>query len=306
MEGKDLKRAISYLYTPRLESLFIFLVILIGFSFSACSKITLPPLASPPTGIHYTGKFVWVDLLSENVRQAKEFYGGLFGWEFEALDDDGIYTLIRYRERYIGGIFYTDELEDQPESRWITYLSVPDVDLATKLATDRGGEIRLKPVNYPDRGRFSIVSDPQGAIVALLHSSSGDLQARELEVNVWMWNELWTTNIDGAFDFYRELAGYEREPYDAIEGQSYYLMKRDGRYRAGMIQLPWEDVDPNWIPYILVEDPAGIAAKAEALGGEVLLSSQSVVHGGSAVIADPSGAVFAVQVQPSGDNDGLN
>ena len=83
-------------------------------------------------------------------------------------------------------------------------------------------------------------------------------------------------------------------------------MKRDGRYRAGMIQLPWDEVDPNWIPYILVEDPAGIAAKAKELGGEVLLSSQRVVRGGSAVIADPSGAVFAVQVQPSEEDEAAN
>jgi len=263
-------------------------------------------LASPSTGIHHTGKFVWIDLLTEDVQRAKEFYSGLFGWTFESLDDDGIYTLIRYGDRYIGGIFYTDELKDEPESRWITYLSVPDVDLATKLAVDRGGEVRLKPVNYPDRGRFSIVSDPQGAIVALLHSSSGDLQARELEVNVWMWNELWTTDIDRAFDFYRELAGYEKEEYDAVEGQPYYLMKREGRYRAGMIQLPWKEVDPNWIPYVLVEDPSRIAAKVEELGGKVLLSSQSVVRGGSAVIADPSGAIFAVQVQPSREDESAN
>ena len=88
--------------------------------------------------------------------------------------------------------------------------------------------------------------------------------------------------------------------------EAYYLMKHDGKYRAGIVQLPWKEVEPNWLPYILVENPAGIAAKAEELGGKVVLASKSVVHSGSAVIADPTGAVFAVQVQPSKENESSN
>jgi len=293
-------------HPARLGLLLIFSTIIMSFLISACSRITLPPLASPPTDIYHTGKFVWIDLLTDDVQKSKDFYGDLFGWKYEALDENDTYTLIRVGERYIGGIFYSDRLEDESESRWITYLSVPDVDQATRLAVQRGGEVQMKPVNYPDRGRFSIVSDPQGVIVAFLHSSSGDLQARELEFNVWMWNELWTTDIEGAFDFYHEIAGYEKEAYGAGQGQSYYLMKREGRYRAGMVQLPWKGVEPNWIPYVLVDNPAGVASKAEDLGGKVLLYPKSVVHNGSAILADPSGAIFAVQVHPSRENEEVN
>jgi predicted enzyme related to lactoylglutathione lyase len=269
------------------------------FSFSACSKVTLPPLASPPTDSHHTGKFVWLDLVTEDVEAAKKFYGGLFGWTFEDLGGDGVYTLIRHEEKPMGGIFYTDQLQDESEARWVTYLSVPDVDQATKLVTERGGEVYVKPVNYPNRGRISVVSDPQGAVVALLDSSSGDPDARELEVDEWMWNELWTTDINGAFDFYQELVGYEKEEFGAVEGYAYYLMKRDGRHRAGMVRLPWKGVEPNWLPYVLVEDPAEIVSKTESLGGKVLLSPKGVAHTGSAVITDPSGAAFAIQSRPS-------
>lgn len=304
--GKDLNRTQSCQFLSRFGLRPVLLIIVLSFSFNACSRITLPPLASPPSDIHRTGKFVWLDLLTEDVQGAKKFYGGLFGWTFESFDDDGIYTLIRHKGKPMGGIFYTDQLKDESESRWVTYLSVPDVDQATKLITDRGGKVHVKPVNYPDRGRLSIVSDPQGAVVAFLDSSSGDPQAGDLEVNQWMWNELWTTDVKKASDIYQELVGYEKEKYDEVEGQTYYLMKRDGRYRAGIVRLPWEGVEPNWLPYVLVEDPAGIAAKASDLGGKVLLSPQSVVHSGSAVIADPSGAAFAVQTRPSGENEVSN
>ncbi len=65
-------------------------------------------------------------------------------------------------------------------------------------------------------------------------------------------------------------------------------------------------MEPNWLPYVLVRDPKSIAAKAEGLGGKVLLSPEGVVHNGSAVIADPSGAAFAVQVQPSREAETSN
>ncbi len=31
--------------------------------------------------------------------------------------------------------------------------------------------------------------------------------------------------------------------------------------RAGVVQIPWGDVNPNWVPYIAVEDVAAVAAR---------------------------------------------
>ena len=52
------------------------------------------------------GKFVWHDLITDDVGAARGFYGGLFGWDFE--DTTGPrgtdYTVITASGRYVGGI----------------------------------------------------------------------------------------------------------------------------------------------------------------------------------------------------------
>jgi predicted enzyme related to lactoylglutathione lyase len=61
---------------------------------------------------------------------------------------------------------------------------------------------------------------------------------------------------------------------------------------------------PNWLPYVRVADPAAVAARVEALDGEVLIAPADSVRAGSvALIADPSGAVLAVQKWPVEDDE---
>ena len=60
--------------------------------------------------------------------------------------------------------------------------------------------------------------------------------------------------------------------------------------------IPWDNVKPNWVPYIAVEDVMAITEKAKQLGGKLLIEpDKNVREGLVAIIADPSGAVFAIQ-----------
>ena len=56
---------------------------------------------------------------------------------------------------------------------------------------------------------------------------------------------------------------------------------------------------PVWLPSVLVSDPAALAAKAKMLGGSVVLEPRPDIRKGSvAVVADPSGAIVALQKFP--------
>ena len=84
------------------------------------------------------------------------------------------------------------------------------------------------------------------------------------------------------------------------EGASYAVLKHDAA-RAGVFRLPdsKKDVPPNWLPYVFVTDPAGLAARVPGLGGRVLLAPRSELRKGTlAVVADPTGAVVALQKYP--------
>ena len=67
-------------------------------------------------------------------------------------------------------------------------------------------------------------------------------------------------------EFYEALVGYSAER-PAVEGAStdYRVLRLDGRPHAGVNQLPWDDVQPNWLPYVRVDDPAAVAAPLHLL-----------------------------------------
>ena len=58
-----------------------------GFMFlSGCASkqtASLPAITPTPTGQHQVGKFVWFDLLTEDVQAAQGFYKELFGWNID-------------------------------------------------------------------------------------------------------------------------------------------------------------------------------------------------------------------------------
>ena len=111
-----------------------------------------------------------------------------------------------------------------------------------------------------------------------------------------MGSELWTTSLDSALNFYHLLAGYETRVVDVGKNRKYHFLARDDKIRAGVVKIPWDDVKPNWIPYIAVENAASIAKRVEEMGGKLLIApDQEIRDGRVAIIADPSGAVFAIQ-----------
>jgi predicted enzyme related to lactoylglutathione lyase len=263
----------------------------------ACG-LTLPPITEEPTGQQHIGKFVWFDLLTDDVAAAKKFYADIFAWEFEGSENG--YTKILHKGDYIGGIIYSERLEQKvSEAQWLSYLSVPDVDRATEYLRQNGGKIIREPMDLDERGRASVVADPQGAVFVMLSAKDGDPEDVRPKLGEWLWSELITTNSEDAASFYTSLVGYTQDAREAGEGRMYYVMKYDDLPRAGILKSPWENVRPNWLPYIRVEDPAMVTDRVPKIGGKVILEPDPGIRKGSvAVIADPTGAVLAVQKWP--------
>ncbi len=81
-------------------------------------------------------------------------------------------------------------------------------------------------------------------------------------------------------------------------GGEYVVLSR-GRARAGILPAPKPEMRPTWLPYLLVSDPAVMAARARSRGGTVLLEPRAEIRKGSvAVVTDPSGAIIALQKFP--------
>jgi predicted enzyme related to lactoylglutathione lyase len=233
------------------------------------------------------GAFLWFDLLTEDVEAAKSFYASMFGWSYRTEADTGIVRVVNKNGREIGAIFSHDTTEDETESQWIGSLSVPDVDGATDLLVERGGRVFLGPAEAA-RGRYSVVADPQGAVLALFHGREPDELPATLDHGDWFWPEMWGNDGAAAVEFYRELVGYEPR----VIHERYAVMEIDGKAHVGVGQAPFE-VRPHWLAGILVADIDDAQRAVEHFGGTVLIEASERFGAGSSVLAqDPTGAVF--------------
>jgi len=263
------------------------------------------PSASPFKGAELSatpllGKFVWRDLVTENPDAVKPFYAGLFGWEFEEGRALGApYTLVKSGGQYIAGISKTRRPQpDQPVSQWLSFMSVADVDRAVEQTRAAGGSVVAGPLDLPNIGRGAVVLDPDGAPLGLLRSRIGDpADTAAPALNRFLWTEHLSRDPQASADFYASLAGFEVRKVD-FGGRPYWVLVQ-GRERAALLRNPIAVDRPIWLAYVRVADPAASAARAAELGGRVLLAPSAGLRNGTlALIADPTGAVLALQKWP--------
>lgn len=272
-----------------------------GLGLAGCTNVPgTPPKGMDLSPVPLLGKFVWRDLVSEDPEAVKPFYAGLFGWEFEESRALGApYTLVKSGGQYIAGISRNRRPRpDQPVSQWLSFMSVADVDRAIVQTKAAGGRVLAGPLDLPNVGRGAVVLDPEGAPVGLLRSKIGDpVDTPAPALNRFLWTEHLSRNPQASAEFYAALADLQVRKMD-FSGQPYWVLVR-GRERAALLRNPTTVDQPIWLAYVHVADPAASAARAAQLGGRVLLAPRKELRNGSfALIADPTGAVLALQKWP--------
>ena len=266
--------------------LFAGLLFILG---SGCAQLELTPVVSPATEVYHPGKFVWYDLLTEDVEGAQDFYGNLLGWTFAT---HGRYTVITNKKQTIGGVVEVKPKDHEKHAaRWLASLSVADVDQAAAFVRQAGGVVHEGPVDKLKRGRMALVSDPLGAQLVLMHALGGDPEDIEAPIGSWLWVELWSNDPESSLAFYKKLGGYHVVDWD----DNYWLLETD-RWRAGVRLIPEKDLEVRWVPTVRVADTVVTSRYAEMLGGKVLVEPGDASHDDSAaLIEDPAGALFVVQ-----------
>ncbi len=109
------------------------------------------------------------------------------------------------------------------------------------------------------------------------------------------WFELMTTDTDGARKFYSTLFGWETE--DMTMGDMNYTVWNVAKEGVGgLMPIPpqAEGQPPSWGVYVTVDDVDATAARAEELGGKVLMPPTDIpTVGRFCVLKDPQGAVIS-------------
>ncbi|MCK4413850.1 MAG: VOC family protein [Candidatus Eisenbacteria sp.] len=113
------------------------------------------------------GTFCWYELMTRDPEQAKQFYPEIFGWELEKYDAPGRpYWMFSAGEKAVAGIEEIPAGADFPE-HWLSYVAVADVDATAKRAAELGGQVYKEPTDIPNIGRFAVLADPTGGVIAL-------------------------------------------------------------------------------------------------------------------------------------------
>jgi predicted enzyme related to lactoylglutathione lyase len=243
---------------------------------------------------HLAGKFVWFEHASADIPKARAFYEALLGWHTESMSiGDQRYSMILNGNEGIGG--YGNAPVGVP-ARWMSYLSVPDVDAAHKVALAVGARSLTAPMDFGPVGRGAQLADPTGATFWLWKGADGDRPDKPAAVSGdWIWNELMTPDENKALAFYERVFGYTRDSMDMGGGHTYHLLKKNGVPRCGVMHANEPGAPPSWLPYVAVDDCDATAAKAESLGATVVQPPTDIPNVGRfSVLIDPQGAAIAV------------
>jgi predicted enzyme related to lactoylglutathione lyase len=244
------------------------------------------------------GQFVWYELTTPDVDAAQKFYPRFTGWGIQPFDKD--YTMWTNGGTPIAGMFrLTDQMRQQGVSpNWMPYVETSNVDDTAAKAASLGGRVMVGPQDIPNAGRFAVLQDPQGATFGVLKPGNpGGAWDGTAVVGRFSWHELMTTDYVQAFQFYRDLFGWEKTgEMDMGGGQNYFMYGKGDKAYGGMFNRfgDMASMQPFWLVYIHVRD-VGKAVDAASKGGGVVQRPQMDIPGGSiAILGDPQGAGFAL------------
>jgi predicted enzyme related to lactoylglutathione lyase len=235
------------------------------------------------------GNFVWFELVTSDIGKARAFYPETVGWGTSEMDmGEFKYTMLTRNDAPHAGVVNA-KMEGVP-NHWASYVSVPDVDGAAKLAGQHGGKVIAEPFDIPSVGRACLVADPQGATLFLFKSAEGDDSGSD----AFHWNELWAKDAEAVLPFYEKVIGYTIAQMP-MGDMTYYIFKHGDRSCGGAMTSPIAEAPAMWLPYIAVDDADAAIARAQRNGGQIKKPADDVQGVGRfGIIADNAGAVVGV------------
>lgn len=247
------------------------------------------------------GLFVWYEHLSKDVQGAIAFYSEVAGWKTQQFSGD--YIIWLGSQGPLGGVMKLPEEAAKMGAppHWIAYVQVEDVDATAALAKKLGGKIYKEPTDIPTVGRFAVLADPQGAVIAAFKPNDAMPLHDPAKDGEFCWSELLTSDSTAAFRFYSELFGWKvQQDMDMGPKGTYRIYGLGEKRMGGMMTIPkGAPMPPMWIYYVSTSDLDAAIARAKKKGGNVMFGPQEVPGGGRiAQLVDPQGAAFAFHQAP--------
>ncbi|HET7140148.1 MAG TPA: VOC family protein [Arthrobacter sp.] len=241
----------------------------------------------------------WIDLMTSDIAKARQFYGELFGWEYETGDEEkyGGYTTARKNGKTVAGLMQKDEDQAGMPDVWSTYLRSDDAEATAAAVTANGGQVYMPPMDVPEQGHMAIFGDASGAAIGIWQPR--EMKGFELvaEPGAAAWHELHTKDYDAAVKFYQDVFAWETDVMSDTPEFRYTTLGAGDSAKAGILDasgyLPAE-VPSSWHTYFAVESTDASVEKAIAMGATLVDPAEDTPYGRLATLTDPTGAMFKI------------
>lgn len=271
-----------------------------------------------PTDRYMPGVPCWADTTQPDPEAAAEFYGELFGWDFEDVmppGSDAKYLEARIRGERVAAI--SSGGPEAPETAaWNMYVWTDSADDAAARVREAGGAVTTEPMDVMDAGRMATFTDAEGAAFGVWEPGEHRGAAVVNEHGAVNFNDLNTRDLGAAKSFYATVFGWEAATMDggfemwALAGYGDLLERINPGTRERMRELgapegfedavasvvplgdDRPDVPAHWGITFGVDDADRAAERAEALGGKVVSPPMDLPWVRMTVITDPQGATF--------------
>jgi predicted enzyme related to lactoylglutathione lyase len=167
----------------------------------------------------------WVDASEPEPEAALDFYGGLFGWEFEDTmppSPEGKYFIARGAAKSSSIFDTSGDLRSgdvaairsipeaaPPRAVWNTYFWVDSADEAASKVRDAGGGVVMEPFDFMDACRMAVVTDPEGAAFGVWEAKEHKGARLVNDPGALVFNGLNTRDVEGARSFYGSVFGWQ-------------------------------------------------------------------------------------------------
>jgi predicted enzyme related to lactoylglutathione lyase len=260
----------------------------------------------------------WVDTSQPDPVAAVEFYGGVFGWEFEDVMPPGSEAKYFIARLHGGDVAAVGSIPEAAPAvaLWNTYVWVDSADETAAKARDAGGGVMMEPFDVMTSGRMAVLTDPEGAVFLAWQAREHKGARVVNEPGSLSFNGLNTRDVGAAKSFYGAVFGWTTLALPGgfemwtLPGYGDYLERDNPGLRALVVDtgapaefadvvasinpLPADqpDTPAHWSVTFATDDADATAAKATELGGTVIVPPFDAPWVRMTVIADPQGAMF--------------
>ena len=119
------------------------------------------------------GMASWMDLTVPNAENVKDFYSKVVGWAPEPVDMGGYNDFSmnsKDSQEPVAGVSHKRGCNSDLPSQWLVYIAVENLEKSLESCLKSGGCVLTK-VRELGNGKFAVIQDPAGAVLALFEEN---------------------------------------------------------------------------------------------------------------------------------------